>query len=137
MEKIKSFIESEKGKDVLIVLIVVLVGLASFELGRLSKENGSSGLKIEYPSQDSQTANAISFNQNSSNLTQNEDASVPSVKSTSTESSGKNFVASSRGKKYYPIGCPAGSNLKESNKIYFASREEAEKAGYALSSACQ
>jgi hypothetical protein len=48
MEKIKHFIESEKGKDIFVVLIVILVGLGSFELGRLSKENSSSGLKIEY-----------------------------------------------------------------------------------------
>ena len=48
MEKIKQFIESEKGKDVMVILIVVLVGLASFELGRLSKESNSGGIKIEY-----------------------------------------------------------------------------------------
>jgi hypothetical protein len=35
MEKIKSFIEGDKGKDILTVLIVVLVGLGAFELGRL------------------------------------------------------------------------------------------------------
>ena len=50
MEKIKPIIknciESEKGKDILIVIIVILVGLGSFELGRLSKENSSSGVKI-------------------------------------------------------------------------------------------
>ena len=48
MEKIKQFIGSEKGKDILIVIIVILVGLGSFELGRLSKENDSEGLKIDY-----------------------------------------------------------------------------------------
>jgi hypothetical protein len=48
MGKIKSFLESEQGKDILIVFIVILVGLASFMLGRLSvKENASSGVKIE------------------------------------------------------------------------------------------
>ncbi|MFZ2072804.1 MAG: hypothetical protein WA101_01970 [Minisyncoccia bacterium] len=48
MEKIKHFFESEQGKDILIVSIVILVGLGSFELGRLSKKNPSDGLKIEY-----------------------------------------------------------------------------------------
>ena len=46
MEKIKQFIESDKGKDILIVLIVILVGLASFELGRLSNEGSNQGIKI-------------------------------------------------------------------------------------------
>ena len=44
MEKIKQFIESDRGKDIFVVLIVILVGLGSFELGRLSKETDSSGI---------------------------------------------------------------------------------------------
>ncbi len=50
MEKIKQFLESDKRKDILVVIIVILVGLGSFELGRLSK-NTSSGVKIEYQNQ--------------------------------------------------------------------------------------
>ncbi|MBY0376913.1 hypothetical protein K2P96_02985, partial [Patescibacteria group bacterium] len=49
MEKIKLFIQSETGKDVLTIIIVILVGLGSFELGRLSKTGTSSLLKVEYP----------------------------------------------------------------------------------------
>jgi hypothetical protein len=45
MEKIKQFVESEKGKDIMLVIIVILVGLASFELGRLSKAQSLSGIK--------------------------------------------------------------------------------------------
>ena len=47
MEKIKQFLQSEKGKDILTVLIVILVGLGSFELGRLSKENDSQAIKTQ------------------------------------------------------------------------------------------
>ena len=36
MEKIKQFVASEKG-NILVIIIIILVGLASFELGRLSK----------------------------------------------------------------------------------------------------
>ena len=43
MQKIKLFIESEKGEDILVVLIVILVGIGSFELGRLSKSDRSAG----------------------------------------------------------------------------------------------
>ena len=133
MEKIKHFLESEKGKDILVVIIVILVGLASFELGRLSKENTSNGVKIEYPGQE---ANAITGYENDSN--------TPilgiknGTKANSNQSSDKNnFFASKKGKKYYSIDCSAGKTIKEENKIYFNSGEEAEKAGYTLSSACQ
>ncbi len=122
IDRIKNWLESEKGKDILIVIIVILVGLASFELGRLSKENDSSGIKIEYPSRNTtQAANVVSSAEN---------AKVP-------ENIGKTFFASSRGTKYYSIGCSAGKNLKQENRVYFETREEAEKAGYALSAMCQ
>jgi len=126
MEKIKQFIESEKGKDILVVIIVILVGLGSFELGRLSKENGSEGIKIEYGDQyqgTSQTANAIS--------------AVPDVGRLETNSSGKTFFASSRGSKYYSTSCSAGKTIKQENRVWFTTGEEAERAGYALSSSCQ
>lgn len=126
MEKIKLFIESEKGKDIMIVLIVILVGLASFELGRLSKVNDSTGIKIEYPSQ--------MVNQETSTV-----SSVTSLNKTqpATNSTAKNFFASNRGTKYYPIGCSAGQTIKLENRVYFATGEEAEKAGYELSSSCR
>jgi len=124
MEKIKRFLESEKGKDVLIVCIVILVGLGSFELGRLSKGNESSGIQIEYPEgleqNPSQAANSVS-----------------SLQFREKSSAGKNFFASSRGSKYYSIGCSAGKTIKQENRIYFATKEEAERAGYELSSSCQ
>lgn len=113
--------EGDKGKDILVVLIVILVGCGSFGLGRLSKSSDSSGLKIEYSEGLSAgEANVLSA------------LSVPEI-----NSSGKNFFASNRGTKYYPAGCSAGNNLKQENRIYFNTREEAEGAGYELSSACR
>jgi len=128
MEKIKSFIESEKGKDILTIIIVILVGLGSFELGRLSKEDSSRGIKIlpaqtgEYTDQTprqgiDQTANVIS--------------AVATNPSTT-----KTFFASSKGKKYYTISCSAGKTIKQENRIYFTTGEEAQRAGYTLSSSC-
>jgi hypothetical protein len=132
MEKIKlviqNFLESQKGKDVLTVVIVILVGLGSFELGRLSKENSSAGLKIEYPSQEEgigQATNVILATETTKgNFSQN------------SNSIGKNFFASSRGSKYYTISCSAGKTIKQENRIYFATGEEAQAAGYSLSSSC-
>jgi len=47
------------------------------------------------------------------------------------------FVASSRGKYYYPVDCSLAQNLSEKNKIYFQSKEEAETKGYIFNSHCQ
>jgi len=47
------------------------------------------------------------------------------------------FVASSRGKYYYPIDCSLAENLSEANKIFFNSKEEAESRGYIFQTKCQ
>jgi len=41
-----------------------------------------------------------------------------------------NLVASKNGTKYHYTWCSGASTIKEENKVYFASKEEAEKAGY-------
>ncbi len=129
MQKIKLFIESEGGKTLFIILIVILTGLGSFELGRLSKNTSLAGIKIEYKDT---VANVVSAS----------DPVPESLKITSTQkqtapTDGKNFVASSRGSKYYPVSCSAGKKLKMENRIYFKTSSEAEAAGYTLSASCK
>jgi len=128
MQKIKAFIDSKQGKDILIVLIVILVGLGSFELGRLSKGTGSTdGVKIEY------TGKSASQNLEASALSaeDNLQSNLAPVKSATS------YFASNRGKKYYPAGCSAGKTIKQENRIYFKTTSEAEAAGYTLSSSCR
>ena len=124
MEKIKQFILSEKGKDILTVIIVILVGLGSFELGRLSKESSSSGIKIDYA------------DQNGQNTSQTGSVVFSAPTDATNDSAGKNYFASSRGSKYYSVSCAAGKTIKEENKIWFRTGEEAKQAGYTLSSGC-
>lgn len=40
------------------------------------------------------------------------------------------FVASKTGKKYYLVDSAAGQKIKEENRVYFKTKEEAEKAGF-------
>ena len=139
MEKIKSFIDdkilSEKGKDILIILIVLLVGLGSFMLGRLSNKAQNGQFKVENSSNQANALNGLENAQNSQNELNIAQKSTSNTDINNSNKSG-NFFASSRGKKYYPIGCSAGNTIKESNKIYFATREETQNAGYELSSSC-
>jgi hypothetical protein len=48
----------------------------------------------------------------------------------------KNFVASVSGTKYYLPHCSGVSRIKEGNKIWFSSREDAELSGYTPASNC-
>ncbi len=137
MEKIKYWLESERGKDIMVVLVVILVGLGAFELGRLSKTGSSSGIKIEYNGQ-TEPANVISALKTSNLLSKPKTVlKEESTDATTEPATLKNFFASTRGTKYYPVGCTAGNTLKQENRIYFATREDAEKAGYVLSSSCR
>jgi hypothetical protein len=131
MEKIKHFIGSEQGKDILVVIIVILVGLGSFALGRLSIKANPSTAQQENESQDvNQPASVVS----GMDLITNTDETAVADNSNSKE---KNFFASSRGSKYYPVGCSTGKTIKQENRIYFTTGEEAQTAGYTLSSACK
>lgn len=137
MEKIKQFLESGKGKNIMVVLIVILMGVGAFELGRLSKSGSSSGIKIEYNGE-VEPANVLSALKTSNLLSTPKTASKSTPSGTISQPTGsKNFFASSRGTKYYPVGCTAGKTLKQENRIYFETRESAEKAGYVLSSSCR
>ena len=101
--------------DAFLVAAVVLIALAAFGLGRLSvMYGGHEPLKIEYP-EGGQGATAVS--------------GVP-------ETAAKTFVASINGTKYYLPNCSGVSRINDENKIWFATKEEAELAGYAPAANC-
>jgi len=143
MEKIKYFIESEQGKNILIVLIVILVGLGSFELGRLSKNSENQGVRVEYSNQGAdslkalETASVSSYTGPTSLTPANFITQNPNLNKLTTSTITKNFFASKRGKKYYTSDCSAGKSIKMTNRVYFDTNEQAEKAGYTLSTSCQ
>lgn len=48
----------------------------------------------------------------------------------------RNFVASKAGTKYHALTCAGAKTIKEINKIYFTSVEDAEAAGYTRAANC-
>lgn len=98
-------------KSFLLILIIVLTATASFGLGRLS-------IKEKY--REENVATII----------------VPKLDELKIDKSLYKFVASKNGTKYYPINCKSVSRIKEENKIYFESAEEAEKGGLELTTSC-
>lgn len=133
MEKIKQFLIGDQGKDFFIVLIIIIVGLGSFGLGRLSKTtNKGSGITIEYTDIPSNApSNAITAVNEAQNTKIGQNMLNPEKAQKGA------FFASNRGSKYYSIGCSGGKTLKEENKIYFDTEAEAKKAGYEISSTCK
>ncbi len=136
MEKIKLFLGSDSGRDILTVVIIILVGLGSFGLGRLSTRGQLEGLKIEYTRPDIELRAQVPQIPINSQNPQNDSKSAPEVTQESKEII-KTFFASRKGSKYYSASCSGGKTIKLENKIYFSSKEEAEGAGYELSSTCR
>jgi len=60
----------------------------------------------------------------------------PTINKTITTAKEFPFVASSRGKYYYPVDCNLANTLKEENKIYFKTQQEAEDRGYIYNTRC-
>lgn len=149
MQKIKQFLESEKGKDFLIFVVFILVSFGSFYLGRLSKNEPKKPINIEYVPMEANVLKSIQKDQNTTKTTQNKPTETASSQKTTQFLKdnpnlnkediviSKAFFASSRGKKYYPIDCSAGKSIKLENRVYFASRQEAESKGYEQSSSCK
>jgi hypothetical protein len=142
-QKIKGLAGSETGKDVYIVITLILVAVAAFGLGRLSMaRSGASPVSLVYP-RDMQglvqnTANIVktSSDNTSSIVSSQTEKLVEGANSQPTELQ-KQIVASKKGTKYYYTWCSGAKSLSETNKIYFATEEEAEAKGYTKSTSCK
>lgn len=101
--------------DLFVVLVIVLVAFAAFGLGRLSAlEEARGGLEISYPEDYGAT-----------------------VLGAVSEAPTDGYVASKSGSKYHLPWCPGAQSIKEENKIYFDTKEQAKAAGYTPASNCK
>jgi hypothetical protein len=107
------------------IAVVVLTGLLGFGLGRLSRiEEAREPVRIIQAAAISNTSVSTSKNQTTSG--------VP-IKPISTSGV---YVASKSGTRYYLPSCSGVSRIKEENKVYFATKEEAERAGLKPAANC-
>ncbi len=105
---------------ILYVVIVIGVGVGSFGLGRLSVINTTKLTEDKV----SIVSGPLSSKSSQSRVTT----------SNNTPSSSLGFVASKNGKIYYTPSCAGAKRIKEENKVWFTSTEEAKNAGYSPSS---
>lgn len=63
-------------------------------------------------------------------------SSQPAAASAALPQTGQ-YVASKTGTKYYLSTCSGANRIKDENKVWFATKQQAEAAGYAPSSTCK
>jgi len=106
------------GAELYVVFIIVLVSFASFGLGRLSVKTDVSN--TIYPSITSAQV------------------ALPEISASNIEvSEEKYYIASKNGTVYHLPWCPGAGRIKDENKIWFESKEDAENAGYRPAANCK
>lgn len=126
LEKIKSFIRSN-APDLYIAVLIIFVSLISFGLGRLS---------VLWPEREPIkiiNSQPPIINEGKSSKTVNTESEAASIIPTVK---GK-YIASKNGTAYHYPWCPGATKIKEVNKVWFQSKEEAEKRGYKPAGNCE
>ena len=110
-------------EDVFILLIIVLVGFGGFGLGRLSLASLAKS-DVELYTPDSQKG-----------IVDTGGAVAP--QEISMQENGRMLVASVAGSKYHLPWCSGALSIKEENKVWFATEEEARAAGDTPAANCK
>lgn len=120
LSKVNAFFLARRG-DFFIAFLVVLTGTASFALGRLSRR-GPQNYPISIERVKNTTGSATPAVAGASN--------VAAVVSSGT------YVASRNGSVFHLPTCPGAKRIKEENKRWFATKEDAIRAGFRPAANC-
>ncbi|MBI2065770.1 MAG: hypothetical protein HYT68_01735 [Candidatus Zambryskibacteria bacterium] len=104
-------------------LVIILVALLSFGIGRLSVVGNREPVRIEYDPEISNSQFPISNQASIINALTNIENST-------------SVVVSKNGARYHYPHCAGAKQIKEENKIVFSSPAAAEAAGYTLAANC-
>lgn len=108
-------------KRFFLALVIILVALLSFGIGRLTSTGDRTGVSIEYDPQ---------LTTNDRQPTRN------TTQAASANASASQVVVSKNGSKYHYSHCPGAKQINEENKIYFNTAAAAEASGYTLAGNC-
>lgn len=115
--KVKGWILKNR-TDLLTALIIFLIGMASFGLGRLSVSLPQKELiRLEDPSSEPASSGS------------------PDIPRPAVLKNGS-FVASKSGSVYYAVWCAGASRISEANKVWFQTAEQAKSQGYRPAKNC-
>lgn len=108
----------------LLPLVVCLVALGAFGLGRLSALEQKGELRVLSP--------ALAPAEPMESMAAVAGAGTPS----SAKATEGSYVASKNGSKYYLVTCSSAGRIKQENRVYFVSAGEAQAAGYEPAANC-
>jgi len=123
-EKLKSFASNDA---LYVTVLLLLVGVVSFGLGRQSVL--SSNLSSQAPA-------GIIFTEAQPRENIAPSATTPPSPQTAITEASTSVVASRNGTKYHRTDCPGAKQIKDENKVYFATTALARAAGYTPAANC-
>ncbi len=117
-------------------LLILVVGVLSFGLGRLSVYSTVAVPQRYVSSMQGAQASVSQSSQPGKNAeeTKMKTATTSVAKAQAGE---KKYVASKNGTKYHLPWCSGAAHIAEKNKVWFASKEAAAAAGYTPASNCK
>jgi hypothetical protein len=138
-QKLKALLADER---VFVSALLILVGLSSFALGRYSvgEEWGSqSQIHGEMAGAAAVSVSHIEGAEAESALTRQSEkpATAAPPKTPATTATAGPYVASKSGTKYHHETCGGAKQIKDSNRLYFATEATARAAGYTPAANCK
>ena len=127
--KFKAFLTNP---EYLLAILIIAVSLTSFWLGRVSVE-GSEAKVLGTSLSELQTA----VTPNPALGTAGASLGAQTAPESATTPSEGGYVASKNGTKYHLPWCGSAKQISEQNKIFFATKGEAEAAGYTPAGNCK
>ena len=126
IEKVKRIIEANKS-DLFVAFIIFLVGMIGFGLGRLS---------VVWPEKEPITIENVLEKQYISVESEAKNTYPSKTTAAIANTIQGQLVGSKSGTAYHFPWCSGAQRIKEENKIWFTSKEEAEKKGYRPAGNC-
>jgi hypothetical protein len=118
-------------KDVLLGSLLIAVGVVSFILGRVS-----AGEAIVAPTGQKSIVIEVKENMGDTSPSNTLDQTPTSLETGEGNTEGV-YVGSKNGTKYHLPWCSGAKRIKEENKVWFLTKEEAEAAGYTPAANCE
>jgi len=134
INKLTQFVKDNQN-DIVLIIGIILISLISFGAGRLFEAGRLTNQPINYGSE-----KIINIDQNiaaespTPSPNENPNQQTPQIQ---TDSAGSlQIIGNKSSKIYHYPWCSGAKNMKEENKIFFNSTEEAKKAGFKPAGNC-
>ncbi len=115
-----------------VAVLILLVGIASFGLGRSSVMSQLPETRTEATVSVSE-AKPVELQPEPFVLPASATAEVPADSPVASQQ----YVGSKNGTKFHLPSCPGASQIKEENKVYFTSKQDAYSKGYSEAANCK